>query len=305
MDYKKGLRVKHPSVPDWGIGEVLEDTTGDMVRVFFVGSGEKKLSLKDLRLETVDGDMSRHPILDNLKLSLESGLRYRSLPESIRRFLIEFPGGFYGEKFADHERDYKMHTHRLMNELLSRQVLHTLLQKDECEEICRRVMRLMNSTNLIFPNEKMTFRDGLESVAIKRQFSKLLYSHLFAEKPLKTRFIELCEFLEEIKAAKWTIATFFLFTMFPDRHMFIKPTITKNSADICHFDIHYRSDLNWQTYEAVLRFAEFLKTALKDLNPRDMIDVQSFMWCIRPDKTLKSFGKKKTKQPVGNESANS
>jgi hypothetical protein len=305
MEYKKGCRVKHPSAPEWGVGEVLEDTTGDSVRVFFVGSGEKKLSLKDLQLEKIDGDASKHPILDNLKLSLEDGLRYRTLPESIQRFLIEYPGGFYGEKFADHERDYKLNTHRLMNESLSKQELHTLLEKDGYEETCRRALKLMNSTNLIFPNEQMAFRDGLESLAIKRRFSEVLYSHLFAEKPLKIRFVELCEFLEEIKAAKWTIATFFLFTMFPDQHMFIKPTITKNSADICHFDIHYRSDLNWQTYEAVLRFAEFLRNALKDLKPRDMIDVQSFMWCIRPDKTLKSFGKKKAKQPVGNESADS
>jgi hypothetical protein len=140
----------------------------------------------------------------------------------------------------------------------------------------------------------MAFRDGLEPIAIKRRFSEVLYSHLFGEKPLKIRFVEFCEFLEEINAAKWTIATFFLFTMFPDEHMFIKPTITKNAADICNFDIHYRSELNWQTYETVLRFSSFLKDELEkaDLKPRDMIDVQSFMWCIRPDKTLKSFGKK-------------
>ena len=156
----------------------------------------------------------------------------------------------------------------------------------------------MSSTNLIFPNEQMAFRDGLQPLGMKRRFSEVLYSHLFAEKSLESRFVELCEFLEEIKAAKWTVATFFLYTMFPDRHMFIKPTVTKNAADICHFDIHYRPNLNWHTYDAVLRFSQLLKGELtkSELRPRDMIDVQSFMWCIRPDKTLKSFGKKKAKQ---------
>jgi len=50
--------------------------------------------------------------------------------------------------------------------------------------------------------------------------------------------------------------------------------------------------------EAVLRFSKFLRTELikAELKPRDMIDVQSFMWCIRADRTLKSFGKKKSKQ---------
>ena len=52
MQYKKGTRVKHPSAPDWGVGEVLEDSPGDAVRVFFIGAGEKKLALKDLQLCT-------------------------------------------------------------------------------------------------------------------------------------------------------------------------------------------------------------------------------------------------------------
>jgi hypothetical protein len=68
----------------------------------------------------------------------------------------------------------------------------------------------------------------------------------------------------------------------------IKPTITKNAADICGFDLHYRPALNWATYSAVLRFSELLKNSLVDLKPRDMIDVQSFMWCIRPDKAIKA-----------------
>ena len=138
MEYKKGLRFKHPSAPEWGVGEVLEDSPGDVVRFFFVGAGEKKLSLKDLQLEKVDGDESKHPILDNLKLSAVDGVRYRSLPESIRRFLIEYPGGFYGEKFARHERDYKINTHHLMTELLSNQVLYKLLEKEAYEEPYRR-----------------------------------------------------------------------------------------------------------------------------------------------------------------------
>ena len=101
------------------------------------GAGEKKLSLKDLQLEKVDGDESKHPILDNLKLSAVD-VRYRSLPESIRRFLVEYPGGFNGEKFARHERDYKINTHHLMTELLSNQVLYKLLEKEAYEEPYRR-----------------------------------------------------------------------------------------------------------------------------------------------------------------------
>jgi hypothetical protein len=38
-----------------GIGEVLENIAGDYIRVFFVGVGEKKLSLKGLELEQLTG----------------------------------------------------------------------------------------------------------------------------------------------------------------------------------------------------------------------------------------------------------
>jgi len=301
MEYKKGLRVRHPTVPNWGVGEVLEDRSGDLVRVFFVGCGEKTLSLKGLDLVKVEGDEAHHPILENLKISDGNGLRYKSLPESINTFMTDFPGGFYGEKFAENERNYKINAHVLMKELLSKDEFRRLLDSRDYNEVCRRALKVINSTNLVFPNEKMSLKDGLQSSESKIQFSEVLWNHLFGEDPLDKRFLRLCSFLDEIKAAKWTIATYFLFFMFPKEHMFIKPTITQNSAEICGFDIHYRSDLNWKTYEAVLKFSEYLKKELTELKPRDMIDVQSFMWCIRADKTLKKFGKKKVKQTNGGE----
>ncbi len=296
MEYTKGLRVKHPTMPKWGVGEVLEDRSGDLVRVFFVGCGEKKLSLKGLELLKVEGEEARHPILENLKISKDDGLKFRSLPESIDKFLTEFPGGFYGDKFADQERNYKVKAHTLMTKLLSEDEFKRLLHTGDYNEVCRLALKVIASTNLVFPNEKMSLKDGLQSSNNKKRFSEVLWNLLFGDDGTEKRFLELCNFLDEIKAAKWTIATYFLFFMFPEKHMFVKPTITQNSADICAFDIRYRPGLNWTTYQAVLRFSEFLKKELAELEPRDMIDVQSFMWCIRAEKTIKKFGKKRVKQ---------
>jgi len=279
-------------VPNWGIGAVLEDSADDTVKVFFVGAGEKKLCLRELQLQIVNGDGGKHPILDNLKINADDGLRFRSLPDSIQRFLTEYPGGFHGDKFAADERDYKLHAHQLMIELLGKDQFRRLLHKKDYDEICRRALKVVTVTNLIFPHEKMSLKDALDSGDHKRRFSEVLYFHLFGAADLKTRFLEFREFLEDIQAAKWTIASYFLFLMYPDRYMLIKPTITKDAADICAFDIKYRPELNCATYKAVLRFSEFLRQALVDLQPRDMIDVQSFMGCIRPDKSLKSCGKK-------------
>ena len=51
MWLKKEDRVRHPIKAEWGLGEVLEDSNGETVRVFFVGTGEKTLSLKHVTLE--------------------------------------------------------------------------------------------------------------------------------------------------------------------------------------------------------------------------------------------------------------
>ena len=37
MSLKKGDRVRHPIKAEWGLGEVLADSNGEKVRVFFVG----------------------------------------------------------------------------------------------------------------------------------------------------------------------------------------------------------------------------------------------------------------------------
>jgi hypothetical protein len=64
-------------------------------------------SLKDLELERVTDIHAAHPILDNLKIGDDETLRYRTLAECIQRFLVDYPEDFYGQKFADNERDYK------------------------------------------------------------------------------------------------------------------------------------------------------------------------------------------------------
>lgn len=67
MDYKKGERVKHPTKAEWGIGEVLEDSISNVVRVFFAQAGEKKLSLKFVQPVKVKGVEAEDEVLDTLR----------------------------------------------------------------------------------------------------------------------------------------------------------------------------------------------------------------------------------------------
>lgn len=218
MKYLKGERVIHPGMPAWGVGEVLENSAEDHVRIFFVGTGEKKLSLKHVTPVQVSGDQAAHPVLDNLKISKSaSGIQYQSLPESIQIFLAQFPGGFRGERFGRHERDYKDKAHRQTSELLGKEPFDALLGAGDHSEVVRRALKLINATNLIYPGEKISLRDGLKSEAAQGLFSRALHGLLHGDDSFESRFSAFARVLDGIGAGKWTTATYFPFFLHPDQ----------------------------------------------------------------------------------------
>ena len=76
----------------------------------------------------------------------------------------------------------------------------------------------------------------------------------------------------------WPVVTVFGFIAAPDRHIFLKPNVTKLAAREYGFDFQYRSRPAWDTCKSLLDFAETVRRDLRDLRPRDMIDLQSFIW---------------------------
>jgi hypothetical protein len=284
MLYKKGDRVKHLNKQDWGIGEVLEDSKGDFIDIFFVNVGKKQLSLKIAALEKIKGNKSDNQLLDNLIKSNFSNKEFKSMDEAITDFHNLFPKGFYEDEYINDEREYKVSAHKLIVELLNEENYSKLIYTHSYDEIVKNALRVVNKTNLIFPNEKMSLKDGLESDTNKRIFSETLYNLLFNDATFEERFNKFTHGLEELDAGKWTIATYFPFLMFPKEHIFLKPTITQHAANICGFEINYSPQLNWLTYKSVLEFANYLGKSIEKEKPRDMIDIQSFMWCITPGK---------------------
>lgn len=66
MEYKKGDRVKHPKKVDWGIGQVIADSNGDTVTIFFESAGEKTLSLSYVQPIFVSEEAAQSVILDSI-----------------------------------------------------------------------------------------------------------------------------------------------------------------------------------------------------------------------------------------------
>ena len=267
MKYNKGDRVKHPKRDDWGLGEVLADSDGGSVRIFFVESGEKTISLDIIQPVLVAGSGAADPVLDNLKTDKSaSGIKYQSLTESIQFFLKEYPEGFYGEKYKADERDYKLDAHELASELLNKETFHSLLGQEDYTEIRKRVMRVINKTNIVFQHETMALNNGLDDEAVRRDFSTALYNLLYGEgAELRQRFEAFSDVLGKAGADKWPVISYFLFIRFPDKYMFVKPTITQHLSDLCRYEINYKPQLNWFTYKRILEFSEHLFKRLSDL----------------------------------------
>jgi hypothetical protein len=60
--------------------------------------------------------------------------------------------------------------------------------------------------------------------------------------------------------------------------MFLKPNVTRRAAAAYEFDFSYRPGPSWDTYASLLAFAKCVRRDQRALGPRDMIDLQSFIW---------------------------
>jgi hypothetical protein len=59
--------------------------------------------------------------------------------------------------------------------------------------------------------------------------------------------------------------------------------VTRLAARKYGYDFRYQSRPNWETYSDLLKFAQVVRRDLQDLKPRDMIDIQSFLWVLGSD----------------------
>jgi hypothetical protein len=59
--------------------------------------------------------------------------------------------------------------------------------------------------------------------------------------------------------------------------------VTRRAAREYGFDLYYRPQPSFDTYSRLLELAELVRREQADLGPRDMIDIQSFLWVVGSD----------------------
>jgi hypothetical protein len=202
-----------------------------------------------------------------------------------RKFLHFFPGGFRDATYIEWEREYKWLTHERWQESLNREEFRRLLRSRKFTEIATRAVRVEQRSrySMLFSFEKMALRDAVKSQSGAQAFSEGLYQFLHGTAGFERRFDRWVEVVaalprRQTRVLTWPLVTVFGFIAQPDIHIFLKPNTTRAAAREYGFDFSYKSKPSWETYASLLEFAEKIRHDMRDLRPRDMIDIQSFMW---------------------------
>jgi hypothetical protein len=268
----------------WGKGEVRAIWPDGKVTVRFARVGDKRLgSVADL--EKLEGDEAEDEVLDTRPTRKVSKTRVSTSKappiEKLKQdFIKRFPGGFEDPDFVEKERKYKLEAHTLLEKTLDRATVKRLLDEGKYQEVCARARAVVQMTNLVDHRETSALNSSTRDVTNAEEYAKGLNELLYGDGEFRPRFEQFVSVLGRQGGAKWPIATYFPFIAYPGEHMFLKPEATKAVALSCGVELGYRPTPNWKTYEALQRLVALLQEKLADLHPRDLIDVQSFIWYV-------------------------
>ncbi|HEX4785986.1 MAG TPA: hypothetical protein VH350_16715 [Candidatus Sulfotelmatobacter sp.] len=218
-------------------------------------------------------------------------LRALDAPQAVRchrKFLRFFPDAFRDETYLDWERNYKWNAHQQWNHLLGFTQYRDLLHKRKFSEIASWALKVESRTNLLFSFEKMAIRDAVKSPAGAKAFAAGLFQFLYGPGTPEAKFEAWRDVVaalprKQTRVLTWPVLTVFSFIAHPDTHIFLKPNVTRIAAEEYGFEFQYHSRPSWKTYASILKFAEVVRKNLRDLRPRDMIDLQSFIWVLGSD----------------------
>lgn len=204
---------------------------------------------------------------------------YFGMEEAIARFLRFMPGGFGGDRYTAHdgERRYKVAASHTLQTLVplafageatdgDGAALAVAFRKDQ---LWTHMPSLQESTRL---REVLAEHGG----AFLKAAAK------FAGGGHAAGIAGMRQAMAPHGALTWPIVTYLPFLWSRDRHMFLKPNVTRDFAErIGHrFAVDYGPEIRAEVYESLLDLARCTTHAIERLDPADGIDVQSFIWVV-------------------------
>lgn len=215
---------------------------------------------------------------------IEAERAHRSLPGNIASFLDKHPLGFGDLAYRDAERNDKVKASQACQAELSIDAFETT----NTEQLIDRVRKLVNMTNLIQGSfEKPKLLDAIKDPANSSAFIAALRELLHGPEDVGVRLERFSDYMHTLGLRKWTYGTYFLFLHDPQHCTFVKPDGLKKAVDITGYPVDYDPAPSARVYNQILAFANWIWARLRAqgderLVPKDMIDVQSFIWHMAP-----------------------
>ncbi|MDK2767905.1 MAG: hypothetical protein KYX69_09320 [Sphingomonas sp.] len=194
------------------------------------------------------------------------------------RFLHWFAGGFQSSSYLKDERDYKLKAKARLDATTPVEAAATGSGHGEA------VLAAYRATSLRYPVEKTRLQKLLRGADADRFVQAAarfaLSDGLGVE--AKSALAAMERLLLPHDNAKWTVATYLPFLWRPDTHIFLKPEVTKDFASRVMHPLaqDYAAGLSLPVYASLLDMAGGIRAAFADLQPRDMIDIQSVIWVV-------------------------
>jgi hypothetical protein len=207
-------------------------------------------------------------------------------PDPLRareKFLRHFPEGFGDASYFERERGIKESAYERWCASLRRSTFCTLISEGDYRSVATLAVSIASDSNLLFSSEKTALTDALATTPGARQFATALFELLHGKGSDEHRFEQWVDGIARLarrqtRVLTWPVVTAFGFIAQPDRHVFLKPVITRRAATAYGYPFEYAAQPNWRTYVSLIEFAGQVRDDQCDLGPRDMIDVQSFIW---------------------------
>lgn len=245
---------------------------GDKIAERFEGHETEDAALGAARTYAVAEAAARKPPPRAPGKRVSSSER-RSLDELRAKFVKHFPGGFTDPLYLTKERNEKI---AVRDALLAAVPLAAARSAGSAEAAAVRPLFgkiRLSPFEIIRAQKTLDSADGPAFLSACAQL---------ADGDAKAALAAIDAAVRPHGTPSWTIATYLASLWAPETCMLMRITATTRGANWLGHDFasQYRGQLDAEVYAAFIAFAQHLKDALADMSPRDLIDVQGFIWVV-------------------------
>jgi hypothetical protein len=212
---------------------------------------------------------------------VDQELQRRGVAAMIARFEAAYPGGFHGEAYLQRQRRHKERASMIGRDRLAPAALRELVGRHDWERLFDRIKLVVEMTDLIPVGYWRTrLLDEIRKPTVARLFYPALFDALHGTGTAAERLGRFAAALHNLGLRQWSYPSYFLFLCEPAACMFVMRERLDAGVDMARYPLDIPPFPGAEPYADILTFSRWLKDTLQALEPRDMLDVQSFIWHV-------------------------